>query len=131
MTGAWYVLVEESRIDFDRWEDCHRWQQWELALTEHVEGGSSDAEAAGTRLAESHVPDLMFIPEGDRPQRCVFRMQDGSWLVKLNTRHTETHFRVSTGQLVHTEEETTRPVPEYQGKGFGTWAGLKFLLSLR
>ncbi|MBZ4318938.1 hypothetical protein [Streptomyces huiliensis] len=107
-TSSWYVFVEEDAKAWDRVEGVdlylHRWQ---LVVSEHIDGGREAAEVRAEELASAHVPAYIarFLNPGGRPQRSVFRMVDGSWLVQVKLRWDETHFRVHVGRLTLTEEE--------------------------
>lgn len=104
--------------------------RWEVVLTGHVEGDRQDAEVVGLEVAKSYVPEPFYLGSGDRPRRSVFRVQDGSWLVKLRGYQTEVHFRVSVGELVHGEEEIPVPLPECKPvRRTGTFASLRFLIT--
>ncbi|MFJ6573761.1 hypothetical protein ACIQNU_40850 [Streptomyces sp. NPDC091292] len=129
MTGSWYVLTEEGRVDFQRRQCCYQ-QEWQLTRTQHVEGDRQEAEAAGLRVAKTHVPEGFHLYPGDTPRRSVFVLREGSWLVSLGIRQAEVHFRVSVGELVHTAEESTAPRPApVAGRGHHTLAWLKFLVT--
>ncbi|MEU2752467.1 hypothetical protein ABZ613_40485 [Streptomyces collinus] len=128
MTASWYVLLEEGHVDYEHaaWPYT---RQWELRWTEHVEGDQDDAEAAGLQLAKAHIPEAFYVRPGDRPHRSVFSTQSGTWLVKLRSRQSEVHFRVTASQLVYVEEEVAVALPEWFPEySHSTWSHLKFLL---
>ncbi|MBD0419290.1 hypothetical protein H0H10_08900 [Streptomyces sp. TRM S81-3] len=128
MTTSWYALLEEGHIDYERAQCCYR-PQWEMRQTEHVEGSQEDAQAAGLRMAKTHIPESFYLRPGDRPHRSVFATQAGTWVVQLKSRQAEAHFRVTVGQLVHTEEELGGSLPEWFPEySSSTWSYLKFLL---
>ncbi|MEU2281624.1 hypothetical protein ABZ614_06590 [Streptomyces sp. NPDC013178] len=121
-TSSWYVFVEEDTEERKSVENgsfsVHRWR---LVESQHVEGGKQQAEVAARELALGRDPDPSFTngrgAPGSRPGRSVFRMQDGSWLVKVKYRLAETHYRVSIGELIHTEEETEGEWPSKSKRG--------------
>ncbi|MER5295627.1 hypothetical protein ABT382_26665 [Streptomyces pharetrae] len=130
-SSSWYVFVEEDRIDFDVWEPTCLRPEWSLVHGEYVEGGEEDARDVGERLAREHVPELMAVGmlPGDRPHRGVYRVPDGSLLVRVKGRHRECRFRVSVGELVYSEEEITAPRPEGKApRRHATLFYLRFLL---
>ncbi|MEK2493261.1 hypothetical protein WN990_27270 [Kitasatospora purpeofusca] len=110
MTGSWYVVLEEetekyASIDGSGY-DLYRWH---LAQTTEVQGTRAAAEAAARSLADSHVPDkisrFLYLYPGARPGRQVYRMPDGTLLVRMTRRNDEAHFRVSVGELIASQEE--------------------------
>ncbi|CAL9331272.1 hypothetical protein [Streptomyces sp. enrichment culture] len=127
VTTHWYVLVEEAHVDYEH-ESWSCTPSWELRRTEHVAGDRKDAEAAGLELAKKHIPESFYVHPGDQPHRSVFSTQSGAWIVSLKSRRQQTHFRVTTGQLVHSEEELVAPLPEWFPEYHSTWSHLKFLL---
>ncbi|CAM5582571.1 hypothetical protein SGLAM104S_04827 [Streptomyces glaucescens] len=72
--------------------------EWSLVHGEYVEG-EEDARDVGERLAREHIPELIAVGmlPGDRPHRGVYRVPDGSLLVRVKGRHRECRFRVSVG----------------------------------
>ncbi|MEU6673798.1 hypothetical protein [Streptomyces sp. NPDC046925] len=107
-TPSFYVFVEEDTRQFESVESTSFYlHRWHLVAGEPVDGGRAAAEARAEGLAGSHIPQCMerFLRAGGRPYRSVYRMHDGSWLVKLKYRSDELHFRVSTGELAFMEEE--------------------------
>ncbi|MFJ3902260.1 hypothetical protein [Streptomyces sp. NPDC090025] len=108
MTGSWYVVLEEETeryVSIDG--EGHDLYRWHLARTTEVEGDRSAAEAAARELAESHLPAQIarFLNPGGRPARQIYRMPDGTLLVRLTRAYDETRFRVSVGELVSSQEE--------------------------
>ncbi|MFB8203715.1 hypothetical protein [Kitasatospora purpeofusca] len=110
MTGSWYVVLEEeahedAHIDGSSY-DLYRWH---LAQSTEVLGTREAAEAAARALADSHVPErfgrLLSLYPGARPGRQVYRMPDGTLLVRMTRRHNETRFRLSVGELIASQEE--------------------------
>ncbi|MFJ8882429.1 hypothetical protein ACIRJR_03335 [Streptomyces sp. NPDC102402] len=107
-TPSSYVFIEEDTTELESVEgkvlSLHRWH---LAATQHVDGDRAAAEVRAEELASSHIPQYIAkrLKAGSRPYRSVFRMPDGTWLVKMKSGYQETHFRVSTGELVLMEEE--------------------------
>jgi hypothetical protein len=100
-----------------------------MRRTEHVEGSQEDAQAAGLRMAETHIPESFYLRPGDRPHRSVFATQAGTWMVQLKSRQVEVHFRVTVGQLVHAEEELASPLPDrFPEYSSSTWSNVKFML---
>ncbi|WP_030396454.1 hypothetical protein [Kitasatospora purpeofusca] len=108
MTGPWYVVLEEETKNYAS-IDGHGYDlyRWHLARTTEGEGTREAAEAAARSLADSHVPDSVgrFLYPGARPGRQVYRMPDGTLLVRLTRRYDETRFRVSVGELIAVQEE--------------------------
>ncbi|MFJ4796773.1 hypothetical protein [Kitasatospora purpeofusca] len=110
MTGSWYVVLEEETKNYAS-VDGHGYDlyRWHLARTTEVEGTREAAGAAAWSLADSHVPDsigrFLYLYPGARPGRQVYRMPDGTLLVRVTHRYDESRFRVSVGELVAAQEE--------------------------
>ncbi|MFG2129029.1 hypothetical protein ACGFNV_14690 [Streptomyces sp. NPDC048751] len=129
-TSSWYVFLEEDAESFESLETkglfLHRWH---LVASQHVEAGRQAAEARARELADSHVPQHVakrLEPRG-RPHRSVFRMQDGTWLVRVRYGYAKTHFRVSMGELVRTEEEVEGGLKE---ESYAPRGGLRGLFGI-
>jgi hypothetical protein len=91
--ASWYVLVEE---------ECSGGDEFQLSRVEHVEGGVERARERALELAKVHEP--MYWPKG---QRSVFRVGEDSYMAVVDPadgRWRKPRFRVSVGELVHTEE---------------------------
>lgn len=104
--GSWYVLIERDRRDYGD-AVYYRWQ-----LTEPQEAplGREQAVALAEEAARTYVPREGAEPAG-APARRVFRLPDGGFLVELRRSGWVRHFRVTVGELVHTEEGAPAPRP--------------------
>ncbi|MFD0272728.1 hypothetical protein ACFVHB_02315 [Kitasatospora sp. NPDC127111] len=104
--GSWYVLIERDRRDYGD-AVYYRWQ-----LTEPREAplGRDQAVALAEEAARTYVPREGPEPAGT-PARRVFRLPDGGFLVELRRSGWVRHFRVTVGELVHTEGEAPAPRP--------------------
>ncbi|MFC4469544.1 hypothetical protein ACFPH6_34415 [Streptomyces xiangluensis] len=101
-------------------------RRWHLVTSEQVEGGRGAAEARAEELASRHVPQHIarHLKPGGRPHRSLFRMQDGTWLVRVKRSYEEAHFRVSVGELIRAEEEIEERKPSTRETGRQSFFGL-------
>ncbi|MEU5218624.1 hypothetical protein AB0G79_20835 [Streptomyces sp. NPDC020807] len=108
MTGTWCVLLEEETKGYASIDGHgHDLYRWHLTGTTEVAGGRAAADAAARALADGHVPEetARSLGRGGRPERRVYRMPDGAFLVQLGRGYGESRFRVSVGELVTRQEE--------------------------
>ncbi|WP_406202125.1 hypothetical protein OH807_23280 [Kitasatospora sp. NBC_01560] len=105
---SWFVLVERDWREHGGTD--HRWQ---LTAPKEAPLGRDQALAMAEEAARTYLPGDSGQPSG-RPGRRIFRLPDGGFLVELRDSGWRRHFRVSVGELVHTEEPeqpAARPEP--------------------
>ncbi|MEV0533990.1 hypothetical protein [Kitasatospora sp. NPDC050463] len=115
--GDWYVLVEEDRnhgSNSDFSPDVHRWQ---LSKERQV----ADRDAAGAlaeELAGTYLPQSPFRIKAGRGRR-IYRLPDGTLLVRIRDGSTRIHFRVTVAELVAEVAEVTEVTPPPKRRFFG------------
>ncbi|MEU6087375.1 hypothetical protein ABZ865_11305 [Streptomyces sp. NPDC047085] len=104
--ASWHVLLEETAVLGDEY--------W-ISSIERVEGNAERARERALELAKSHE---RLVHE---KKRSIFRMGDDSFMVVVENDTSRARFRVSVGELIHTEERVEdEPVPddESERRGF-------------
>ncbi|MFJ8434676.1 hypothetical protein ACIQ9P_25590 [Kitasatospora sp. NPDC094019] len=108
MVGSWYVVLEEETERYAS-IDGHGYDlyRWDLTRTVEVEGDRAAAETAALALADSYVPERIarFLNPGGRPERNVYRLPDGTLLVRMKRSYDEIRFRIGVGELISAQEE--------------------------
>lgn len=99
------VILEEDRNRGWYGDDDHRWS---IIWYDEVAGGAAAAEEEAERLAREHIPHEFrrVVDHLGHPGRTIFRLADGSWLVRTWLLHVTdpVAFKVSIGRRVHHEE---------------------------
>ncbi|MER7771580.1 hypothetical protein [Kitasatospora sp. NPDC096140] len=103
--GSWYVLIERDRqVDAD---GAHRWQ---LVPPQEAPLGREQAVGLAEEAARTYVPREGSEPSRP-PERRIFTMPDGSFLVELTAGGWKRHFRVSVAELLHSGQDAPPPRP--------------------
>ncbi|MFD6171237.1 hypothetical protein [Streptomyces coeruleorubidus] len=90
---SWYVLVEENGYhgigdDFS------------VSEVEYVDGGRARAREMALEIAKKYPDSTRYADY----QRSVFRIDENALIVVLRKDRRKASFRVTVGELVHTEE---------------------------
>ncbi|MGV9271226.1 hypothetical protein ACWDRR_42060 [Kitasatospora sp. NPDC003701] len=118
--GDWYALVEEDRnngstSDFS--PDVHRWQ----LAKERQATDREAADALAEELARTYLPQSRSHIGAGHGRR-IYRLPDGTLLVRITDRSTRVHFRVTVAALVAEVPEAAKvpePAPQPKRRLFG------------